>query len=255
MPAKKLASCIFFLYVRFFGSLYDLEISTALFKAFGDPGENVLGLTFSAFMPLVSWAFIAFGGGYSLKFSFDEKKWYIKTFCILVAIAAFFFPIYYTGNKVSSVNAFDNPKLDWLGYPLAILVEGGIYVGGYFACKKYRNTQFYVYTIILFVLMGVCFIGFTNLVKNIMNRPRYRTIAENSSFFISESKFVNWWQSFRKEYTNLETLYGDAIEEEFRSLPSGHCSDAAMTIFGVTYLTMVFPQLKGKETSLSLIFT
>ena len=98
--------------------------------------------------------------------------------------------------------------------------------------------------------MLVELVPIAQVLKNVMRRPRYRIIAEQT-FNDSRIYFFNWWQRF-KDYSAVKSTHGtiDSFSEQFKSFPSGHASVAALLIFGLPYLSLVEPKLKGKENLL-----
>lgn len=240
-----------------FGSFYDLQISTSLVSVFGTPSKNVFGLIFSAFMPLFSYASLSFYGGYAVKFGLDQKKWWEKAIFILGGIGCFAFTILYTGDKIASPNAFNNPDLNVWGYLIGLLIEGSLAVWGFMVAKKHHNATYAFSMLVIFAFMSLCFITYTFIIKEVFRRPRYRCFYEGSEFLVPGAKYVDWWVPFRKQYLEIDKLWSptlghDYISEGFKSFPSGHTSEAAVMIFGLPYLSMVLPKLKGKENWLLL---
>ena len=240
------------------GSFLDLEISTSLYSAFGHPSKNVFGLIFSAFMPLFSYASLSFYGGYAVRFGLDQEKWWQKLIFVIGGIGCFAFTILYTGDKIASPNAFNDESLNVLGYIVGLLVEGGIAVFGYFVAKKHHNATYAFSMLVIFVFMSLCFITYTFIIKEIFRRPRYRCVSDLSEFYVPGAKYIDWWVPFRSEYLEIDAAFSevmghDFISEGFKSFPSGHTSEAAVMIFGLPYLGLVIPKLKGKENVLLLV--
>lgn len=74
----------------------------------------------------------------------------------------------------------------------------------------------------------------TNLIKSPWARPRYRTIVVTEGL-----PFQNWWQTstaLRDQFTAL-----GVPKEEFKSFPSGHTSEAALTVL-LALLPAAIPQ-------------
>ena len=240
------------------GSFFDLQISTSLYSAFGDPSKNVFGLIFSAFMPLFSYASLSFFGGYAVRFGLDQEKWWQKLIFIVGGIGCFAFTILYTGDKIASPNAFNDESLNLMGYAIGLIVEGGIAVFGYFVGRKRHNATYAFSMIVIFVFMSLCFITYTFIIKEAFRRPRFRCISDVTEFFVPGAKYIDWWVPFRSEYLKIDEalspiLGHDYISEGFKSFPSGHTSEAAVMIFGLPYLSLVIPKLKGKESILLLV--
>ena len=104
--------------------------------------------------------------------------------------------------------------------------------------------------VILAGFMLIELVPIAQVLKNVMRRPRYRIIAEQT-FNDSRIYFFNWWQRF-KDYNAVKSVHGTAasFSEQFKSFPSGHASVAALLIFGLPYLSLIEPKLKGKENLL-----
>ena len=239
------------------GSFFDYQVSDALCSAFGDPSKNVYGLIFSAFMPLFSYASLSFYGGYAVKFGLDQHEWWQKLVFIVGGIGCFVFTIFYTGDKLASPNAFNDESLNVLGYLLGAIVEGGLAVCGFMVARKHHNATYAFAMLVMYVFMSLCFITYTFILKEIFRRPRFRCVSELSQFYVPGAKYVDWWVPFRSQYLEIDkawssTIGHDVISEGFKSFPSGHTSEAAVMIFGLPYLSLVMPKLKGKENLLLL---
>lgn len=240
------------------GSFFDLQISTSLYSAFGDPSKNVFGLIFSAFMPLFSYASLSFFGGYAVRFGLDQEKLWQKLVFIIGGIGCFVFTIMYTGDKIASPNAFNDESLNLLGYMVGLVVEGGTAVFGYLVARKHHNATYAFSMLVIFVFMSLCFITYTFIIKEVFRRPRFRCVSDLSAFYVPGAKYIDWWVPFRSEYLKIDaalspTMGHDFISEGFKSFPSGHTSEAAVMIFGLPYLGLVIPKFKGKESILLLV--
>ena len=239
-----------------FGSLFDLPINQALYS---DPTKNVFGLIFSAFMPLFAYAFMSFVGGYLLKAGLKEEKILFKVIYFVLALACLGLSVYFTADKFPSPNAFNSDKWTIPGYIIGLVVEGGVFALGFLiATKKGINKQFVFGTIILLIAITIALVPVSQVLKNIMRRPRYRTLVSGSTFYLAEAEFKNWWEPFTK-FADLEAIHGhDAISEHFKSFPSGHTAEAMIVPFALVYISKLFPGQEKKETlflSIGMIFT
>lgn len=239
-----------------FGSLFDLPISQALYS---DPTKNVFGIIFSAFMPMISYAFVAFAGGYILKAAIKEKYLLFKIGFYIVAVGCFGVAFYFTGNKFYSPNAFTDPGWNICGYVIGFLVEAALFGLGFFTAHKKGVDKYFVFgAIVLLVMYTIALVPVSQILKAVMRRPRYRTFIEGSPFFFAEASFHQWWEPF-KEFKTLETTYGhDAISEHFKSFPSGHTGETLIVSIGLVYVMKLFPSQKDKETlwvSIGMVFS
>lgn len=227
-----------------FGSLYDFQINSALFS---DPTKNVFGLIFSAFVPSISYAYMAFLGGYSFEFALKERRTLIKVLLIVAAAALVGVAIYFPGDRYASVNAFNNKALLVPGYISALVIEGGLAVLGYFVAKKTNNKNFLLASLVMVVAIAIALVPAEQILKNVFRRPRFRTLG-----VIDGARYMNWWEPF-KDYESMKALSSDPdFSEHFKSFPSGHTCEAAMLVFELPMLAMLFPKLKGKEHWLTL---
>lgn len=240
-----------------FGSLFDLPISQALYS---DPTKNVFGLIFSAFMPMVSYAFVAFAGGYTLKAAIEERenKLFKVGFCI-VAIGCFGVAFYFTGNKFYSPNAFTEKGWFIGGFAIGLMVEAALFMLGFYTATKKGVDKYFVFgAIVLLVMYTIALVPVIQIPKNIVRRPRFRCLLEGSPYYFAEASFHQWWEPF-KEFKALEATYGhDAISEHFKSFPSGHTAETLSVSFGLVYVMKLFPSQKDKEilwVSIGMVFS
>lgn len=229
------------------GSFFDLQINTALYM---DPRTNVFGLIFSAFMPLISYAFVAFLGGYYLRSGIKLEVVWQKILFFVLSAACIGVSVYFAGDKYASVNAFGDDAWKVPGLIIALVVEGGIFALGFLTARKEINKAFLCASVVLIIMITVELVPVEQILKDIMRRPRYRTIRADSPFHIfGDIPFKNWWEPFGDQFKLLETTYGhDLVSEHFKSFPSGHTAEAVIPVFGLAYLTMLFPKLEKKET-------
>lgn len=236
------------------GSFFDLQINQALYM---DPNTNVFGLIFSAVMPMISYAFIAFGSGYVLNFAIKDKRLIVKIFFFFVAIGGTFTSVYYTGNKYNTPNAFGESFPLIVGLLIGIVVQAGFICAGYLVSKKWGKIEYANAITIAFIIIVIQLVPLTQILKNVMRRPRFRCLVEGSDFYFEEARFMNWWQSFANEYKTLKATFGESISEHFKSFPSGHTSEAMILPIGLSFLANIIPGYEKKETlftSLGVVF-
>ena len=227
-----------------FGSIYDLQINTFLYI---DPAKNVFGLIFSAFMPMLSYAFFAILAGMSLHLFTVEKKTFKKIIFLLIAIIFYGGVTYFTQDKILSPNAFGIfkglEKYSWACWLGCGVVEGIFVFLGFLIGKNNKNPQLFYAGLVLAVGVLFALVPFSQVLKNIMRRPRFRSIG-----VIEGSVFKNWWEPFKDEYEVIKASTLENISEEFKSFPSGHTGEAAILMFSLTFLTKVDENIKHQET-------
>lgn len=234
------------------GSFLDLEINTALYSP-----KNAFGLGFAAFAPFFGYAFFVLFGGIVHRFAIKDKNIYVKIALFALSAFSIVASTYLSSKEVTSINGFNIPDWRWL----AALIEGILFIPFFFVGDRYgKKTDNKAILIAMLILVGFMIIDlvpFAQIVKNVMRRPRYRVLAEG--LYENKVIFMNWWQPY-KAYGSLFEKFGttDSFSEQFKSFPSGHTSVAAILIFGLPYLSLIEPKLKGKENllfSIGLVFT
>ncbi len=233
------------------GSFFDFQINSALFDRY-----NGFGIFMAAFGELPVYAFtgvLAYGFIYLCK-TYD-KIWQ-RILLYILALASVGVGLYYQGEHIVSVNAYNNKSLLWLGLLIAAVIIGLGALAGHFL---FKNTDQSPKNILFILISIVVVIGFavlvTQVVKAIMSRPRFRFIID----YTDDAKFYfcNWWQSgksTKEAFVNKEMLDGVIItKEEFVSFPSGHISNTASFIAIAAYLPLLNSKIRIKQEILFYI--
>lgn len=229
-----------------FGSIFDLQINTALYAP-----NNAFGLAFAAFGPWFGYAYLVLMGGYIHRFAIKEKTLWVKIAYFVTAAVGYGVSTYLSAGKVTSINAFNCGSWLWLWIIIvAILFFGLFYLGDRYGKKNDDKAVLYA-SLILVGFMLIELIPIAQILKSTMRRPRYRVLAAD---LYEGAVFKNWWEPFTG-YSAIKEAYPTApsLSEQFKSFPSGHASVAAVLIFGLPYFAMIEPKLKGKETLLFCI--
>ena len=220
------------------GSFFDLQISSTIASA-----NNGLGLTISAIGPMIGFmAVAAMGGGF---ISFIIKGKYHIAFKILfgvLAAACFGVSLKYPAGEWFGINGFYGAAPEWVGYLIVLLPEAAAGVGGYFLFKDNKNDKLWIIFCIIIAILLFTLAGSINILKGVMHRPRYRSIAQYGL------DFHNWWEPC-KNYKDLMTAYG--IEKDnFKSYPSGHTAEASIILVAVTFLPFAGEKFKKYQMPL-----
>ena len=228
-----------------FGSFFDLEINRALYA----PG-NAFGLGFAAFAPWFGYGFLVLMCGFFHRFAIKEKNIWLKIGFFALSAAGLVVSIKLSADKVTSINGFNCPDWTWLWIIVVTILFVPLFFLGDRYGKKTDDKAILWVMVILAGFMLIELVPIAQVLKNVMRRPRYRIIAEQT-FSDSRIYFFNWWQRF-KDYNAVKSVHGTAasFSEQFKSFPSGHASVAALLIFGLPYLSLIEPKLKGKENLL-----
>ena len=229
------------------GSFLDLQIDQALFSK-----NNGFGLFMASFGVYPCYAGLAFIGGGFLCTTIRRKEIPLwgKIICYAVSASAYGMSIYLCGRELPSVNGYNRPDLAILSYAICAVLFGGVFVGGYFVCRKGDQKQLWNILLVMSVIfvLGLVPAGFA--IKLVIHRPRFRLFMEDA-----EIPFRNWWDSFKeyKEFLNSHPngyTYPDGFpltKEEFKSFPSGHSGTGMIIAMFLPYMSYFFPKLKGKE--------
>ena len=220
------------------GSFFDLQISSAIASA-----NNGLGLTISAIGPMIGFmAVAAMGGGF---ISFIIKGKYHIAFKILfgvLAAACFGVSLKYPAGEWFGINGFYGAAPEWVGYLIVLLPEAAAGVGGYFLFKDTKNDKLWIIFCIIIAILLFTLAGSINILKGVMHRPRYRSIAQYGL------DFHNWWEPC-KNYKDLMATYG--IEKDnFKSYPSGHTAEASIILVAVAFLPFAGEKFKKYQMPL-----
>ena len=222
------------------GSFFDLQISSAIASA-----NNGLGLTISAIGPMIGFmAVAAMGGGF---ISFIIKGKYHIAFKILfgvLAAACFGVSLKYPAGEWFGINGFYGAAPEWVGYLIVLLPEAAAGVGGYFLFKDTKNDKLWIIFCIIIAILLFTLAGSINILKGVMHRPRYRSIAQYGL------DFHNWWEPC-KNYKDFMATY-NIEKDNFKSYPSGHTAEASIILVAVTFLP--FADNKFKKYQMLLFY-
>lgn len=228
-----------------FGSFFDLQINKALYA----PG-NAFGLGFAAFAPWFGYGFLVLLCGFFHRFAIKEKNIWLKIGFFALSAAGLIVSVKLSADKVTSINGFNCPNWTWLWIIIvAILFVPLFFLGDRYG-KKTDDKAILWAMVILAGFMLIELVPIAQILKNVMRRPRYRVIAEG--LFENKVIFKNWWEPY-KIYSSMKEKFAtstNSFSEQFKSFPSGHASVAALLIFGLPYLSLIEPKLKGKENLL-----
>ena len=220
------------------GSFLDLQISSAIASA-----NNGLGLTISAIGPMIGFmAVAAMGGGF---ISFIIKGKYHIAFKILfgvLAAACFGVSLKYPAGEWFGINGFYGAAPEWVGYLIVLLPEAAAGVGGYFLFKDNKNDKLWIIFCIIIAILLFTLAGSINILKGVMHRPRYRSIAQYGL------DFHNWWEPC-KNYKDLMATY-NIEKDNFKSYPSGHTAEASIILVAVTFLPFAGEKFKKYQMPL-----
>ena len=220
------------------GSFFDLQISSAIASA-----NNGLGLTISAIGPMIGFmAVAAMGGGF---ISFIIKVKYHIAFKILfgvLAAACFGVSLKYPAGEWFGINGFYGAAPEWVGYLIVLLPEAAAGVGGYFLFKDTKNDKLWIIFCIIIAILLFTLAGSINILKGVMHRPRYRSIAQYGL------DFHNWWEPC-KNYKDLMATY-NIEKDNFKSYPSGHTAEASIILVAVTFLPFAGEKFKKYQMPL-----
>lgn len=240
------------------GSFKDLEIANAVFIG-TDFASNPFGTLMSAFAPIISYLFIAFCSGYFLHFAINEKEdKKIKVHYWGIAIAAYIASIYFTGHKIITINAFNYPQFTVPSFILCALILAPVVYFGYRIGKAKENKIFLRAVLAIFVLYAIALVPSVQIPKLILRRPRYRALISGTyeSYGVT---FLNWWQpNTWWNSIKADFAYNLNFSEEFKSFPSAHTSEAALTAVSLPYLCFIDEKLRKNEHWLcfgGLLFT
>lgn len=225
-----------------FGSAYDLEIAKGIYASEG--AARGFGLFMAAFSMYLGYAIYSIFAGALLHMAikFEWKKW-AKAILIVLSIAAYGAAVFFSGREPWSVNGYNDASLNWVGYVIAVVLNFGFGVCGWFASKKINNKELLkvIFIVLAFVVFAMT-VGTTGL-KALMHRPRFRYLINEDMM-----KFVPWWKGCSDYKSILERLsasYPYITSEEFKSFPSGHAS-VSCTVMMLTAFLPLFGKKAAK---------
>jgi len=217
-----------------FGSIFDLQISTAI----GNP-NNYFAITVSVLGPTFGFLAISFiGGGFlALGLKKERFKTFARVLFIIAAVGAYGVSVYFAGKEYFNSHGFHKALPSFVGYLIAAVPLAGGFVGGFFVLKK---SQYQYDWIILIIIAAVAFMALVpavTLIKEIFHRPRFRTVIN-----YSDIEFHQWWQPCAN-YKELMAAHG-LISEEFKSFPSGHTTEASLLMIPTIFMPLISEKFK-----------
>ena len=221
-----------------FGSFFDLQLSTAIASP-----SNGFGLTISAIGPMIGFMGVAIMGGGFVSF-IVKGKYHIalKVLFGVLALACMGVSIYYPAGEWFGINGFYGVAPEWTGYLIVLIPELAAGVFGYFLFKDTKNDKLWIIFCIIIAILLFTLAGSINILKGVMHRPRYRSIAQYGL------DFHNWWEPC-KNYKDLMATY-NIEKDNFKSYPSGHTAEASIILVAVTFLPFAGEKFKKYQMPL-----
>ena len=214
-----------------FGSIFDLKLSQAIASP-----TNGFGLFFSVIGPTIGFCGLAFIGGGFFAISFKQQKMWIRIVYIALAVAALAITVNYSGKEYFGVNGFYNKAPQIVGYLTAAICGLAAEVGGYFVFKDCENAKAWIPFLCVYIVLLLVLLGGITILKDIMHRPRYRTVSQGLV------EFHAWWQRC-SNYKELMAEFG-YTKEEFKSFPSGHTGEASILMVVAVFAPLAHEKLK-----------
>ncbi len=215
-------------------SFFDLQIATVVFSK-----NNGFGLFMAASGTLPGYIGLSFFGGLLLILELNNKKHHpiIRYSLMILGFITFALSFYLQAGEIISENSYNYPKLTWLGYLISFPFTAGGFVLGILLGKKVKTPYAWVVVLLVLLVCAVALVPGVTLLKNIFNRPRFRTSIEHDYF-------QAWWDPLSKSDRTFFMKQWGVGKEEFKSFPSGHTCCAAITMCMVVFLPCIFPQLE-----------
>lgn len=222
------------------GSFFDFQINQVLYSE-----RNAFGIFVAAFGEYPAYFMIGFLGSYLVFAAFkhflkEDKRFFAHN--LACGILGVVLSSYYFGNAITNANGYmiiGPMKAVW--FIIAFFLVSPSFVLGYFIARKSKKEEWRIVFYILFAL--AVSILFTTLVKEIMHRPRFRSIVANDAI-----PFKNWWEP-TFEYKHF--INDIVVIEDFKSFPSGH-ANITTTLIGAPYLIQLFTSKKPRKTRIFL---
>ena len=216
------------------GSFLDLQINEALFSK-----NNGFGLTLAAIGALPGYLVLSFiAGGFIALASKKKYPLYVNLIFYVVSAILIGLNIYYAGREFFGVNGFNIPSIKWVGYLITLPFAGLAAYFGFVLINKSDFKGIWIILTLAALAMFLALVPGVTLLKNIVHRPRYRSIIEYDAL-----TFHNWWE-ICGNYKKLMEVTG-LTKEEFKSFPSGHVSPCALSMLCAVLLPL-FSKKSGK---------
>ncbi len=218
-----------------FGSSMDLSVAKGIYSTNGFAyGFGMFMAAFSMFLGYAIYSLFA-GALFHLSIKFEWKKW-IKAALIVLSVLCYAASVYFSGKEPFSVNGYNNKNLVWLGYVIALVLNFGFGIGGWFISKKINDKA--LVKVILIVLACIVFSMLAGLqgLKAIFHRPRFRYLVNEELM-----GFTPWWKVTTTYKELLERFSVDhpyITKEEFKSFPSGHAGVSCTLMILASFLPL-----------------
>ena len=233
------------------GTFYDLQISKTLADL--KPGEYFSKNFFANFIEIFTELpiFILLGAcfvivGFNLMDKWEKHKLIIQIILGMVVFFAFTLCFYRCVECMGQVYGFSEMLQDNLGFLISCALFGIIFVILAFWLGSLIGTEkmgkLFYFALAFIIVIALTFIA-TQLLKGIVNRPRFRALN-----IIGIEKYSPWYKIYKVE--NLQ-FYSSIIQEEgFVSFPSGHT-----TWFGTAIMLSFLPRFIKMNKKATLCFT
>ena len=224
------------------GSFFDFQINSAIYDR-----TNWFGIFMAAFgeAPVYIFLGVLAFGFVKLAIKHYTKVWQ-RIILFFLALACIGVCIYYAGEHVFSVNAYNDSSKLWIGLIISSQLAALGFFLGYLLLKDSEVAPFELLKAMVFIIIVMGFATLvTQIIKISMCRPRFRFLSDYNEL----SNYKNWWESgkvLKENYSN-NPLYPEVTSEEFKSFPSGHLSNTTTIICMLTSIPILNPKIKVKK--------
>ncbi len=220
------------------GTFVDLGLSQALYVKEQPLGQliSVLGI-FPLAIPLCM-----LFGAIIQRFSRDNRPIVAKVILCVCLVAVALFSCYhmakafFTYDGIGPLLPFQMPTIGFV--IIGAVTGGGLLLAGFKAAQRNDEADLLRRAVTVTVLLLASFL-LVELVKNLMHRPRYRTLMLGYEGI----DFTAWYKPFHGA-SELMDKY-ELADDAFKSFPSGHSNQAAITAMGFYGLAVLFPKLRS----------
>lgn len=219
---------ITFLTLMLVSSFADMAISSSLFNL-----ESAFGNFFAAYGEYAGLLIGAIGAGLLLA----STEWKMPLRAVFRYIFALLVLLFNGAYSLGEIKQF-MPQYYGIGATVEVAIAVIAFASVLFAARKTDKAMLFRVGMVLCLATLFAPVA-TNLIKSPWARPRYRAIVVTDGL-----PFQNWWQAgtaLRDQFTAV-----GVAKEEFKSFPSGHMSEATLTIL-LTLLPAVIPKIKKWE--------
>ncbi len=232
-----LVTIFVFIVLFILGSFFDYNLSNSIASS-----TNIFALSVSVIGVLPCYFVVSIMAGAWLSYTIDKNnKLWLRILGAILCLVNLAISFFYSGREFFGVNGFDNSKYIWLGYLfVAPLWIGCCWFGTYLVKKLEIKHLWFKLLIITLALIVAILIGI-NVIKGIVQRPRFRFVSREGIDFYPWYKICD-----PNTYSTLSTF----AKEEFKSFPSGHMSSACV----LPAVCLLFPLISDKLTKWQLPF-